>query len=111
MQNARITLHPTQQRLQVQVEGILLADSINTLALCEYGYPSRHYFPREDVRMNLLTSSKTTSHCPFKGYAVYFSLGESRDVAWSYEEPIEGMEPLAGRVAFYGEVREDSFRP
>ncbi|MGP9567111.1 DUF427 domain-containing protein [Halomonas sp. AOP5-B2-8] len=106
MQNARITLHPTQQRLQVQVKGILLADSSNTLELREYGYPPRHYFPREDVRMDLLTVSETTTYCPFKGYAVYFSLGESRDIAWSYEEPIEGMEAIAGRVAFYEEACE-----
>ena len=106
MQNARRTLHPTQQRMQVQVDGILLADSTNTLELREHGYSPRHYFPREDVRMDFLTVSETTTVCPFKGYAVYFSLDESRDIAWSYVEPIEGMEPLAGRVAFYEEVSE-----
>ncbi|MGP9684631.1 DUF427 domain-containing protein [Halomonas sp. AOP25-F1-15] len=106
MQNARITLQPSKQRMQVQVDGILLADATNTLELREHGYPPRHYFPREDVRMDLLTASETTSHCPFKGYAVYFSLDESRDIAWIYEEPIEGMESLAGRVAFYEEIRE-----
>ncbi|MGO2393287.1 MAG: DUF427 domain-containing protein [Halomonas sp.] len=106
MQNARITLHPTQQRLQVQFDGILIADSTSTLELREYGYPPRHYFPREDVLMDLLTVSETTTYCPFKGYAVYFSLDESRDIDWSYVEPIEGMEPLAGRIAFYEEVRE-----
>lgn len=98
MQNARITLHPSKQRMQVQVDGILLADSTNTLELLERGYPPRHYFPREDVRMDLLTVSETTIYCPFKGRAVYFSLGESRDVAWSYEEPIEA---IVGRLAFY----------
>ncbi|WP_276325981.1 DUF427 domain-containing protein [Vreelandella aquamarina] len=35
---------------------------------------------------------------------MYFSLGERRDIAWSYEAPIEGMEAIAGRVAFYEEV-------
>lgn len=106
MQNARITLHPSQQRMQVQVDGILLADSTNTLELREQGYPPRHYFPREDVRMDLLTVSETTTHCPFKGHTVYFSLGERLDIAWSYKEPIEGMEAIAGRVAFYEEVSE-----
>ncbi|WP_394425157.1 DUF427 domain-containing protein [Vreelandella stevensii] len=74
--------------------------------LREHGYPPRHYFPREDVRMDLLTVSETTTYCPFKGHTVYFSLGERRDIAWSYEEPIEGMEAVAGRVAFYGEIGE-----
>ncbi|BCB59386.1 hypothetical protein HaloA020_00870 [Halomonas sp. A020] len=104
MQNARITLHPSQQRMQVRVGGVLLAVSSNTLELRENGYPPRHYFPRKDVRMDLLTTSETSTHCPFKGHTVYFSLGELRDIAWSYEEPIEEMEAIAGRVAFYGEV-------
>lgn len=37
MPDARITLHPSKQRLQAQVEGILLAESYNTLELREYG--------------------------------------------------------------------------
>ncbi|MGA4493016.1 DUF427 domain-containing protein [Vreelandella venusta] len=49
IQNARITLHPSKQRMQVQVDGILLTDSTNTLELRESGYPSRHYFPSEYV--------------------------------------------------------------
>lgn len=106
MQNARITFHPSKQRMQVRVDGILLADSINTLGLREHGYPSRYYFPRDDVRMDLLTVSETATYCPFKGHAVYFSLGERRDIAWSYEEPVEGMEAIAGRVAFYDEVNK-----
>ncbi|UDM08317.1 DUF427 domain-containing protein [Halomonas sp. NyZ770] len=106
MQNARITLHPSKQRMQVRVDDILLADSTNTLGLCEHGYPPCHYFPRDDVRMGLLTVSETTTYCPFKGHAVYFSLGERRDIAWSYEEPIEGMEAITGRVAFYGVVNK-----
>lgn len=106
MQNARITLHPSKQHIQVRVNGILLADSTNTLELCEHGYPPRHYFPREDVRLDLLTVSEIITYCPFKGHTVYFSLAESRDIAWSYVEPVEGMEAIAGRVAFYEEVRE-----
>ena len=46
MQDARITLHPTNKRIQVWLDGILLADSTNTLELREHGYPSRYYFPR-----------------------------------------------------------------
>ena len=106
MHDARITLHPSKKRMQVRANGILLADSTHTLELREHGYPPRHYFPREDVRIDLLTVSVTTTHCPFKGHTVYFSLGKIRDIAWSYEEPIQGMEAIAGRVAFSEEVSE-----
>jgi hypothetical protein len=44
-----------------------------------------------DVKMDLLRSSTTTSHCPFKGDAVYWSVetgdGVAEDVVWSYPEP------------------------
>ncbi|MGP5309247.1 DUF427 domain-containing protein [Vreelandella alkaliphila] len=100
----RNELHPISQRVQAHVDGTLIADSTNTLELRERGYPPRHYFPREDVRMNLLTVSETTTYCPFKGHTVYFSLGDIQDIAWSYEQPIGGMEAIAGKVAFYKEV-------
>ncbi|MGV2931989.1 DUF427 domain-containing protein [Vreelandella venusta] len=102
----RIELHPISQRVQAHVDGTLTADSTNTLELRERDYPPRHYFPREDVRMDLLTVSETTTYCPFKGHTVYFSLAEHRDIAWSYEQPIESMEAIEGRVAFYKEVSE-----
>jgi len=102
MQNAScIEHHPASQRVQVHVDGKLLADSTQTLELRETGYPPHHYFPREDVRMDLLTTSETTTYCPFKGHTVYFSLGERRDIVWSYEQSTEGVEAIAGRVAFY----------
>lgn len=50
--------------------------------------------PREDVRMDLLTRSDTVTHCPFKGDAAYFSFSENQDVAWSYEQPAEGIEEI-----------------
>ncbi|WP_085920482.1 DUF427 domain-containing protein [Halomonas sp. CSM-2] len=100
-QAPRIELHPVNQRVQVHVDGNLLADSTQALELRETGYPPRHYFPREDVRMDLLTLSETTTHCPFKGTTVYFSLGDNKDIAWSYEEPIESMQSIAGMMALY----------
>ncbi|WAM47612.1 DUF427 domain-containing protein, partial [Vreelandella venusta] len=104
----RIELHPISQRVQVHVDGTLTADSINTIELHERGYLPRHYFPREDVRMDLLSVSETTTYCPFKGSTVYFSMGDIQDIAWSYEQPIASMEAIAGRVAFYKELRECS---
>ncbi|NDL70965.1 DUF427 domain-containing protein [Vreelandella alkaliphila] len=102
----RIELHPISQRVQAHVDGTLIVGSANTLELRERGYSPRHYFPREDVRMDLLSVSETTTFCPFKGHTVTFSLGEIQDIAWSYEQPIEGMEAIAGRVVFYEELSE-----
>lgn len=63
-QASRITLHPVSQCVQVHVDGKLLVEVIKStqaLELREIGYPPRHYFPREDVLMDLLTLSETTT--------------------------------------------------
>ena len=104
MQKAsRAELYPVSQCVQVRVDGKLLADSTQALEFIKQAYPPRHCFPREDVRMDLVTTSETTIYCLFKGNAVYFPLGLIKDVAWSYEHPVEGMEAVAGRVALAGE--------
>ena len=97
----RITLHPHSRRVRVVIDGTLLPDTTRAIELRERGYPPRQYLPRDDVRMDLLTPSDTETHCPFKGDASYFSFGEHKDVAWSYERPREGMEAIEGRVVFY----------
>jgi uncharacterized protein (DUF427 family) len=77
------------------------------LELREGDYPAVMYFPREDVAMALLEKSDTTSVCPFKGDATYYSIQTKsvliEDAAWSYEAPKAGVEAIAGHLAFYGE--------
>ena len=102
----RITLHPHARRVRVIIDGTILADTTRAIELRERGYPPRQYLSRDDIRMDLLTNSATETHCPFKGDAKYFSFGENQDVAWSYEQPAEGMEGIAERVAFYEELVE-----
>lgn len=96
----RITLQPHDRRVQVMIGDTLLADTTRALELRERGYPPRLYVPREDVSLDRLTRSDTVTHCPFKGDAAYFSFGDQADVAWSYERPLEGMEAIAGYLAF-----------
>lgn len=97
----RITLHPHPRRVRVVLDGTTLADTQRAIELRERGYPPRQYLPRDDVRMDLLTPSATVTHCPFKGDAAYFSFGEHNDVAWSYEQPLDELKEIAGRVVFY----------
>lgn len=93
--------------MKVEVDGEVIADSIDVVQVVEDSNPVRYYFPRQDVAMRRLVRSDTTSECPFKGRATYYSLqGESgllRDVAWSYENPYEEHQGLRGRLAFWEE--------
>lgn len=63
------------------------------------------YFPIESVDPSLLSESSTTSVCPWKGTASYYSLvvdgQENADAAWYYPQPKDAAKELAGRVAFW----------
>jgi len=96
----RITTRPFTGRVQVRRDGRVLADSKRAVALEETGLPTRFYLPREDVQMDVLVPSETTSHCPFKGDASYFSAPGAKDAFWVYESPSqEDAGPIAGMLA------------
>ena len=89
-------------------DGVTLAASTRVKALYETALPIRYYFPRADVRTELLESSETVTECAYKGPARHWSaLIEGRvvtDVGWSYDDEVrrEG-EPVRGLIAFYNE--------
>ena len=67
-----------------------------------------HYFPREDVDVSLLAKSATTTQCPWKGTAHYYTLeldGErNKDAAWYYPDPKPEAETIRDRIAFWNGV-------
>jgi uncharacterized protein (DUF427 family) len=103
----RIELQDERRQIEVFVDGVTLASSTRVVVLRETGLPPRYYFPRDDVRMDFLEATPTETVCPFKGQASYWTFqsdtGEHRDLAWSYETPVPGMERIAGLVCFYAE--------
>lgn len=98
----RIVPHPA--RLRVRWRGHVIADTTGALMLHEASYPAVPYVPRADIDMTMLNKSPTTTHCPYKGDAVYFSLHSedvvAPDVAWSYEKPFPDARSIAGHLAF-----------
>src|SRR5512146_1719944 len=97
---------PVGERVTVELNGQLVADSRNVIRVDEDGSPARYYFPRADVSMDKLQRTATTSQCPFKGTAHYFSLsmqggngGKLDDAVWTYEEPFDEHQALKDRLA------------
>lgn len=100
-----ITITPNRNRVTVTLNGRTIADTRNALTLREAAYPAVQYIPRTDVDMAALAPSATTSYCPYKGVASYFSIPEggrrSVDAIWSYEAPHAAAEAIRGYLAFY----------
>ena len=105
MTRDRITLVPTEKRVRVMAGAASIADSTGTLLLLEKGHRPVYYFPRADVRMDLLSPTNHRTTCPYKGDASYFTLKANgrtvENAVWSYEAPFVEVMGLKERVAFY----------
>ncbi len=103
----RIDVLRSSRRVRVRIGGTVVAESTRPRMLLETGLPVRYYLPREDVRVELLEPSYTTTRCPYKGIAHYWSLrlGEryEKDLAWTYPEPFHDAEAVRGLLCFVDE--------
>ena len=100
-----IDMAPAKTRWRAYFAGHVIADSNDALILKEADYPPVVYFPREDVAMEYMSRTDRQTHCPYKGDAAYYTIlmdGEfAENAVWTYEQPFDGMDPIAGRLAFY----------
>ena len=100
-----ITIEAAPERVTVRVGDAVVADSTSALSLREASYPPIYYVPMSDVDQSVLKPSETTTHCPYKGDAAYYSIvtsdGEVSDAVWTYETPYPAVAQIAGHVAFY----------
>jgi class 3 adenylate cyclase/uncharacterized protein (DUF427 family) len=100
----RLSIEPDPRRIRAVFQGETIADSSNVLVMHETRLAPVFYFPRADVRMDLMVNSDRNTHCPFKGNASYWAIrvGEKsvEDAAWSYETPYDESSGVEGYVAF-----------
>jgi uncharacterized protein (DUF427 family) len=95
-------VEPSGRRVEVVLDGELLAATSRALRVLETSHPPVWYLPPEDVRLDLLTPSRRPStYCEFKGEAIYYDAGGLAGVAWSYPSPSPGYEQLTDYLAFY----------
>ncbi len=106
----RIDILPSSRHVRIEVDGVTVAESTKPRLLFETGLPVRYYLPKTDVRMDLLEPTESSSHCPYKGQAEYWSIATGgavhADVAWSYRMPLPESQKIAGLISFYTEQVE-----
>lgn len=81
-------------------KGQLLAESEETIVI-----ENNHYFPPASLNMQFFIKSETTSKCPWKGIASYYTIAvngeENKDAAWYYPSPKEAAAEITAHVAFW----------
>ncbi len=106
----RIELAAAGKRVRARLAGTTLADSTRAIRMREADYDPVYYFPRQDVRLDLMVRTNHASYCPFKGEASYWNLAAgdqaAENAAWSYQTPFDEMIEIKDYVAFYGQYVE-----
>ena len=100
------TIH-SSRHVRVEIDGEVVAETRRPVLLFETGLPTRYYIPKQDVRMDLLEPTTSTTRCPYKGVARYWSariedkLGE--DIVWGYPAPIPECPKIENLLSFFNE--------
>ncbi len=100
----RVDCLRARRHLRVEAAGLTLVDTTDTLAVYETALDPRLYVHPRHVHMDALERSATTTYCPYKGTASYWTahIGDEvlDDVAWSYEDPLPESAPLRQFLSF-----------
>src|SRR4029077_20431924 len=67
----RITFEPSPRRVRAVFNAATIADSTAAHLLFETRHLPIYYFPRRDVRFDLLRATDHSTYCPYKGTASY----------------------------------------
>lgn len=103
----RVDVLTSSRHVRVELGGVMIADTQHPWLLLETGLPTRYYILEQDIRMDLLEPTESSSHCPYKGQASYWSarIGNKvfKDIVWSYRDPLPACLNIEKLLCFYDE--------
>ena len=80
--------------------GTVIAESPRTVQV-----EGNHYFPADTIRREYFGDSATTTVCPWKGTASYYTVSvdgkDNPDAAWYYPQPKDAAAEIKDHVAFW----------
>ncbi|MHA1571148.1 MAG: DUF427 domain-containing protein [Alphaproteobacteria bacterium] len=101
----KLRFEASPRRVRCSFNGETIADSTSVRLLYEPNHLPVYYFPRQDVRLDLLTRTEHSSHCPWKGEASYWTIeagGKAlENSAWTYPDPYPEIADIKDFVSFY----------
>jgi len=104
----RIDIRQSSRHVRVEIDGVEVANTTKPRLLYETGLPVRTYIPKGDVRLQLLSHSKLTTGCTYKGTANYYDVNlpsgkKVNDIAWWYRTAYPESTDIKGFIAFFDE--------
>jgi uncharacterized protein (DUF427 family) len=103
----RVDVMQSSRNIRVVIDGETVAETNQPRLLFETGIRTRYYIPKVDVRMELLTPTATSTSCPYKGNAVYWTAHvngkDYSDIVWSYPFTTPECPKIQNLLSFYNE--------
>ena len=99
----RVDIHRRRNRVTATLDGVELARTERVLLVDEQDHGIVFYFPRADVRLDLLAAvPDLATTCPWKGVASYWRKADGAEpIAWAYEDPKPEVIQIKDHIAFY----------
>lgn len=99
-------LEPCSRPIRIVTEGVTVAETDRSFRVLETSHPPVYYLPPDSVRMDLMRQSpRQGSFCEWKGRATYYCLLAGtrliENAAWTYNDPTQAFQAIAGYLAFY----------
>ena len=97
---ARVKTETASKRVRVMLGGEIVADTTSPLLVWEIPYYPTYYFPKADVKTDLLVETGETKRSPSRGEATLYTVkvNGSEGAAYAYADP--KIEALADHVSF-----------
>lgn len=103
----RVDVLQSNRPVTVSVDGVKIASTPTAMHLYETGLPCRFYIPLTAIDPTVLRQSDTTTKCPYKGIAEYYSVEINgqlhEDLFWYYRAPTLECAKVEGLCCPYNE--------
>ena len=106
---ARVRTETASKRVRVMLGGQIVADTTSPLLVWEIPYYPTYYFPKADVKTDVLVETGETKRSPSRGEATLYTVKVNGSEGSAYEYPEPKVEALADHVSFVWKTMDHWF--